>query len=232
MQRTDIVFKQLFEDGKSSLYDRGDTILRAGDTPSGVYLLASGWMKVYSLCEDGEPNIIMNLGPHDIFPLDWAVTGRLRDLSFGALEPTRVLRISREHFLQAFKSPEIAQAITLKLAAYFCNLSNELENLHYRSARERVAFRLVCLAQCFGEIRNEHTVINTHIPNEYIARSTNMTRETASREVSRLTQKGLIQNTNGYIIIKDLVGLQREISKSFCWPNSTSSRQSRAFSLS
>jgi CRP-like cAMP-binding protein len=225
MQEPDSVFKQLFKDGKSFLYNRGDTILRAGDTPSGVYLLVEGWVKVYSLCEDGESNIIMNFGPQDLLPLDWAVTGAMRDISFTALEPTRALRISRNHFLKASTDPAVTRATALKLADYFCNLSSELENLHYRSARERVAFRLVRLASYFGEKKNGHIVIRTHVPNEYIARSTNMTRETASREISRFTQKGLIQNANGYIIIKDLSALQHEISKSFDWPANSVNKQ-------
>lgn len=230
MQRSDTVLKQLFETGKSFLYGRGDTILRAGDTPSGVYMVVSGWVKVYSLCEDGEPNIIMDLGSPDIFPLDWAITGSCRELSFTALEPTQVRRISRERFQQAFANPQTAQAVTMKLTYYFRNLSSELENLHYRSARERVAFRLLCLADCFGENKDGHVIVNLRVPNEYIARSTNMTRETASREISRLSQKGLVQNTNGYIIIKDMAALQREVGKSFQWPTDAFNGLRKTFS--
>jgi CRP-like cAMP-binding protein len=208
---------QLFTDSSRQMsYDRGDVIIRAGDMPSGVYLIIAGWIKVYNLCEDGEQNIIMSLATDDIFPLEWAVSGNLHDVSFMALEPTTVLRISQDLFRQnLLTSPPIAQAALQKLALYFFQLSNQLEHLPYRSARERVAFRLVSLAADFGKLRAEHVTLMRHIPNDYIARSTNMTRETASREISWLTKRGFIERRNDYIIIKNLPALKKEVGKSF-----------------
>lgn len=216
MQKTDNVLAKLFEDSRYILYQRGDTIIRAGDIPSGLYLITAGWVKVYSLCEDGEMNIIMNLSSGDIFPLDWTVTGRLHDVTFAALEATTVQRIPKEKFVRAMKnSVDISAAASFKLASYLLRLSHELEHLPYRSARERVAFRLVSLADYFGNTDDGQVVIRVHVSNEYIARSTNMTRETASREMSRLARKGLIQNVNGYILIKDLAVLKNEVGKTF-----------------
>jgi CRP/FNR family transcriptional regulator, cyclic AMP receptor protein len=216
MKKMDNILARLFEDSRYFLYERGDTIIRAGDTPSGVYLITTGWVKVYSLCEDGEINIIMNLGDGDIFPLDWAITGRLHDITFAALDATTVQRIPREKFIRALRGNiEISTAASFKLASYLLRLSYELEHLPYRSARERVAFRLVCLAEHFGEKNGDQITIRARISNEYVARSTNMTRETASREMSRLARKRLIQTVNGYIHIKDMAALTKEVGKTF-----------------
>lgn len=205
-----------FEGGRQFTYDRNEVIIRAGDNPSGVYFITAGWVKLYSLCEDGEVNIIMSLGAGDVFPLAWALTGITRDVTFGALEDTQVLRISREAFLEAASANLVAsQAVSTALADYFFRLADELENLHYRSARERVAFRLLCLAEYFGHPEGEHVKLDIRIPNEYIARSTNMTRETASRVISRFAQKELVRNIDGYLTITDLVALRHEAGKDF-----------------
>lgn len=211
---------RLFKDGRQFNYQRGDTIIRAGDIPSGVYFIVSGWVKVYSLCDDGESNIIMSLRRGEVFPLAWAVTGISRDVNFCALEATSVLRLPREQFIQAMQADRtVSRTILLALARCFFSLSDELENLNYHSARERVIFRLVCLADCFGQLSGGRITINHHIPNEYIARSTNMTRETASREIGRLTQKKLILNVNGRIVIPDLAALKNEAGKNFSLPS-------------
>lgn len=210
------ILTELFQNGRQYLYGRGDTVIRAGDTPSGVYLITDGWIQVYSLCDNGESNIISSLARADIFPLEWAISGKLHDVTFAALGTTRLLRIPRDHFIRITDSdPQIARTMSQILTDYYFRLSRELENLPYRSARERVAFRLISLADRFGDSQGPEVVIGQHVPNEYIARSSNMTRETASREVSRLHQKGLIRNKNGYIIIKDLAGLKHEAGKSF-----------------
>ena len=216
MQKTDDTLAHLFEDSRYFLYERGDTVIRAGDTPSGVYIITDGWIKVYSLCEDGEMNIIMNMTKGDIFPLDWTVTGRLHDVTFAALEATTVQRISKEKFVRALKSNiDVSAAASFKLASYLVRLSHELEHLSYRSARERVAFRLVSLADHFGMPDGDQIVIRTRVSNEYVARSTNMTRETASREMSRLARKGLVNTIDGHIHIINLLALKNEVGKTF-----------------
>jgi CRP-like cAMP-binding protein len=216
MQKADTTLARLFESSRYFLYGRGDTIIRAGDIPSGAYLITSGWVKVYALCEDGETNIIMNLHDGDVFPLDWAVTGHLHDVTFAALEPTTVQRIPKEAFTRALKrDPEFAAAASHKLASYLERVSHELEHLSYHSARERVAFRLVCLSEHFGEQRDGGISIRVKVSNEYVARSTNMTRETASREMSRLGRKGIIRHVDGYILITDASALKGEVGKAF-----------------
>jgi len=216
MDQTDTVLLQLFtEHSRPLLYGRGDTIIRAGDTPSGIYFITRGWVHVYSLCDDGEPNIIMSLGIADVFPLTWALSDDLREVSFEALEITEVLRMSKEQFSRSlYAHPQIARAASLKLTHYFSRLSNELEHLHYHSARERVAFRLISLAEYFGRTQSNQITLDLRVPNEFIARSSNMTRETASREISWMIKKGFVERQNGYIIIKNLDALRNEADKS------------------
>jgi CRP-like cAMP-binding protein len=216
MQIRDITLQDVFKDGKELRYVAGDIILRAGDTPSGFYFITEGWVKVYSLCDNGEPNIIMSLTVGDVFPMEWAFSETLHEVSFAAVADTRVRRVSRDHFITALTvNPGIVQAASRKLVRYLFQLSSELENLPYRSAREKVAFRLVSLATYFGQKSDSLIIIGPRVPNEYIARSTSMTRETASREMSWLARKGLIGHAGGHIIIKDMAGLEKEVGKDF-----------------
>jgi CRP/FNR family cyclic AMP-dependent transcriptional regulator len=216
MDQADALPSLFTETGRELMYERGNTIIRAGDTPSGVYLITDGWIQVYNLCHDGEPNIIMSLRSGDIFPLEWIVSGVLHEVSFAAVTTTTVLRVSKEHFTQNLKAnPRMMQAVLRKMSYYFCQLSSELEHLPYHSARERVAFRLVSIAQYLGQVESDNVNLTLPIPNEFIARSSNMTRETASREISWLIRKGFIERQNGYIVIKNLPELKREASRGF-----------------
>ncbi len=213
MHNIDHALLAMFSDhSRQAHYETGDMVIRAGDMPSGVYLITNGWVKVYCLSGDGEPNIMMSLGAGDIFPLMWAISGRLRDVSFKAMEHTTTLRISRERFVQGLRNdPKVAEALLSKLADYLWGMCDELENLSYRSARERVAFRLLSLAERFGQSQPQtgKTALSLKVPNEYIARSSNMTRETTSREISWLAKKNVIEHQGSHIIIHDLSELKR-----------------------
>ncbi|HEY5442485.1 MAG TPA: Crp/Fnr family transcriptional regulator [Candidatus Saccharimonadales bacterium] len=207
---------QLFESGRHVMYHKDDVIVRPGDVPSGVYYVVSGGVKLYSLCLNGEPNILMTLCAGEIFPIAWAVSGVTRDIGFAALDTVAALRLSRSAFLQAVLSDNSLMNEAIQgLAHHFFTLTGEMDNLQYRSAREKVVYRLIFLASHFGEHDQGLTTITARITNDYIARSTNMTRETASRELSRLSRKQLIRVERGKIIIPDLLRLRNEISQHF-----------------
>ncbi|MGC1177370.1 MAG: Crp/Fnr family transcriptional regulator, partial [Candidatus Saccharimonadales bacterium] len=204
---------QLFQKGRSLLYERNEIVIRAGDTPSGIYYVVSGWIKVYSLSKTGEANIIMTLLPGEVFPVAWAVTGVLHEITFAALDATELRRISHEQFTHVLRSrPRVAHVILRTLGQHFFALASELDNLQYRSARERIVFRVIFLAGCFGRREEQQVTIPKRVPVEYIARSTNLTRETASRELRRLHHKKIISLEKGRITIPDITRLRNEIS--------------------
>lgn len=208
--------RDLFTTGREFVYERDDIIIRSGDTPSGVYFITKGWVKAYSLCRDGEQNIFATLYEGEAFPVAWAVTGQLRDVNFAAVDTVEVWRISHEEFIAGIaKDAEMAQAALQSLGQTFFSMVSELDNLFYHCARERVVYRLFSVASRFGHRSGKRVVIKKRIPNEYIARSTNMTRETASREMSRLVRKQLIEHDRDHLVIADINLLKREIGSGF-----------------
>jgi CRP-like cAMP-binding protein len=210
---------QLFDEGRHLLYEKDDIIIRPGDTPSGLYYIVAGWVKVYSLCKDGEPNIIMTHCSGEAFPLAWAISGSMRDVGFAALGHTEIRRITLDQFLQATSdAPHLMHEAVQALAYHFSTLTTELDNLQYRSAREKVVFRLIFLASRLGQSNNSNedsVLIKARVTNDYIARSTSITRETASRELSRLNRRQLIRTIEGCILIPSLSNLSHEISRDF-----------------
>jgi len=202
----------LFQTGRCLTYEKDEIIIRAEDIPSGVYYISSGWVKAYALNKDKEASIVMTLLPGDVFPCAWALTGIDYDLNFAALGETELLRIPTKRFNEAIKNDAaLSQELLQIFANNFFTLTNELNNIQYHTAREKIVYRLLFLAKCFGKQENNKVIISKHIPNEYIARSTNMTRETTSREMSRLTRKRLIRHTEEQIIISDIDGLLNEV---------------------
>ena len=69
-----------FTQFRSFPYKKGDIILRAQDSPSGVYFIESGFVRVYSFTEDGEENLHLIYKEGEIFPLVWVYTNS--DLRF------------------------------------------------------------------------------------------------------------------------------------------------------
>ena len=222
MQTADARLVQLFAaSGRPLMYERGDTIIRAGEGEpvSEVFMIVHGWVQMYGLSRAGEPNVVMCLHAGDIMPLNLVLSGNSgREESFSALETTRAIRIQKDYLMKVIQDDsQIGLLIARKLNDYCERLSSELINMPHRSARERVAYRLVSLAGHFAEPGSDRALLRLRISNEFLARSTNMTRETASREVSWLTKRGYIKRDNGYIAINSLSALKQEVGKDFQW---------------
>jgi CRP-like cAMP-binding protein len=63
----------LFDGGVTLPYKAGEVILRAGDTPSGVYLITKGTVKISSTNDKDEEVVRVIIGYGEIFPLLWAM---------------------------------------------------------------------------------------------------------------------------------------------------------------
>jgi CRP-like cAMP-binding protein len=60
---------EFFQKQKSRAYKKRQLILRADDTPNVVYFIEKGYIKAYSLTENGDEIDIVFYKPGEIFPL-------------------------------------------------------------------------------------------------------------------------------------------------------------------
>ncbi len=91
-------------------------------------------------------------------------------------------------------------------------LISELETMSMANVYEKIAHYLLYLAEHFGK-QNDHTAkILIPLSIGDLAAVINVTRETISRNLSRLQRKGLI-STGQNIIIPDIEKLRKEINK-------------------
>lgn len=186
-------------------YKKGETIIRPEDEPSGVFLIEWGFVKAYTITKYGEENLLIVRSTGSVFPMIWAFTDEHRKVTYEAMEPTSLWRVSKTDYLAFLdKHAEILPVILdMAIEAYRLH-SERVMTLSYRTARERIISFLLVGADRFG-LENKDGSITIHAPYKQsdIASSVNATRETTSREINALKKKGLLASQNGSIIIKD-----------------------------
>ena len=194
-----------FKHGTKLSYQKGEYILRPGETPSGVFYIEKGLVKAFNISKYGEENLLIIRRDHEIFPLIWAITGQERSIIYQALGPTVVWRISREDYMNFLSSHTDALPPILDMAVeLYRRHSERILNLQYRTVRERVISFLLTMSARFGEPKDDGNIfINVPLRQQDIASSINASRETASRELTYLERKGLIKTEPPFITIKD-----------------------------
>jgi CRP/FNR family transcriptional regulator, cyclic AMP receptor protein len=206
---TETLAGTLFTHARQQTFRKNQVIIQAEENPLGIYYITDGWVRGVSPCENGDVNIVQTYFAHDIFPLPWILTNTLPNVTFIANTETNVLRLSYTHFMEELtQSPDLSLEILRFLAQQKLTMAEEYAFLQYKSARLRVIYRLLALAHKFGHASGPAVALTTPVTNEYIARSTHMTRETASREVNRLIRTGHISHQNGQYVIQDYAALK------------------------
>lgn len=217
--------KALFHKGKRFEYQKNDTILRARETPRGVYLIESGLLKMYSLSKQGDEHVLDFFGDADLFPIIWPFRRSVRSMYYEALAPTVLWMIPRDTFQEFIGAHQDVMAEMLeKLVDRYHLYVGRIDNLLYSDALERSAYRLLSLANRFGVPAEDGSIaIEALITHEDLAHSISTTRETFGRSMSRMQKRGLIgYDEKRHIVIKDLAGLARIIGRDeseAMWPD-------------
>ncbi len=180
---------QIFE-GPTQRYQKGDVIIGAGDEPAGVFLIEAGFVKVYSIAENGSLRVHVFYGVGDVFPLIWALRDELRPVNYEAMTDLRVQKLPRQKFLEFIDSDvKAANALNQKLIDSFRLYADRLENMEHSSAPQKVAYRLASLIDRFGK----NDVLTAPFTHQDIADSLHISRETVSRAVENLSSQGIIK---------------------------------------
>lgn len=203
----------LFAAGRDIHYKKNEYIIRAEDQPSGVYIVQQGIVKAFSSNDKGEQYTHLLYAAGEIFPLVWGISGTWKAINFQAVDDVVVRRISREHFMNiATGDKQAATQLLQYIARYLVVYSERVENLTYHYASERVAYRLLFLADRFGSAdAHGHILLKLPLTQDDIAAATSLTRRTVSRELGRLQRKGCIDIKQRTICITDLPMLQNEL---------------------
>lgn len=205
--RTQLI--DFFKTGTKLQYKKGESIVRAGDEPRGIYYITEGFVKAYAITKYGEENNLIVRQHNDIFPLIWAFTGLHRDITYEALSDTTLWRAARSDFLEFLKKNEHAVPVILDMAIDAYRLHSErVMTLEYRTVKERLASFLLTHVERFGGKGEKGASLSAPIRRHDIAASINASRESISRELSALAKKGYIDLTTPYIEITDPEGLK------------------------
>jgi CRP/FNR family transcriptional regulator, cyclic AMP receptor protein len=205
----------LFTKGQPLLFEKAHIIIGNEDQPNGIYYITTGYVKVYSINTDGSQNIRIILGSGDVFPIIWAYLGTYNEtLFYEAMSVCSLWRLSREWFLNLIEHDlAISNAMALQLAQQSSILTNRMENLEYRKARDRLVYRLLFLASRFGIREHGLLRIETPLTHEILASTINLTRESVSRELEKLEKENLIERSGHSIVIFDVQGLARLLNR-------------------
>jgi CRP/FNR family transcriptional regulator len=198
-----------FSTYKKIVYKKREIILRAEDTPSGVYFIESGYVREYAIFPEGQELTLFLSNPKDVFPIRWTFTSSVNTKFFEAFTPTVVYRAPQEAFLAFLKqNPDLLFSFTAYTLTRWSFFLEKTEQLVYGSATGKIAYILLMLMQRHGKKEDGVWKIAVPFTHKDLGSLMGSTRETVSIEMQKLIKNGVITHEQQLLTIHDVAFLK------------------------
>jgi CRP/FNR family transcriptional regulator/CRP/FNR family cyclic AMP-dependent transcriptional regulator len=192
-------------------FARDEVIFAMHERADGLFVVASGRVKVSIPSTEGKEIIIATLGPGQIFGEMALIDDEPRSASVVAQLATSTYRIRRFEFERLLDShPGIARKLLRELSLRLRRANAQMESLVTLDVVGRLARFLIDLARQHGQLLGNGWVAVRRPTHQDIANSIGTTRETVTRLMSDLEQRGQVVNEGKMSYLREEV-LRREV---------------------
>ncbi|EKD65373.1 MAG: transcriptional regulator, Crp/Fnr family [uncultured bacterium] len=195
---------EFFTRFKYQKYKKGEILVRADDDPPGIFYLKSGRVKEYAISKKGDELVVNMFKPISFFPMSWAINNTPNMYFFEAIIDIEVWRAPKDKVLEFIKAnPDVLCDLLSRVYRGTDGMMTRMTYLMAGNAYARLITELIIHAKRFGN--------PLRISEKDLAASSGMTRETISREMKTLKDKGLVSFQKNTLTIKNLKELENEL---------------------
>src|SRR6185503_2994750 len=191
-------------------YPRNSVILFEDDPGDALYIVATGQVKVVLIGEDGREVILSVLGDGDFFGEMSLIDDEPRSAHVIAMKDSQLLVLRRDDFQSRLEEqPKIALKLLRVLVERLRRADEKIGGLVLLDVNGRVAQLLLDLADESGGPR-----ITRRLTHHTIAQMIGSSRETVSRTMRELVDKGYIEISRREILVRDRAALEASAGRS------------------
>ena len=199
-------------------YQRGEVIFHQDDPGDRLYFVAGGMVKISIASSEGRETDIALLSSGDCFGEMSVLDGGRRSATAVAVEQTQTMISTREDFLTFLNDHvQVAIQIIALMAQRIRNTDEMMGDMVFLDVPERVAKKLLELADNYSESRDDQGGITVPVGHEELSRLVGSGREVVSRALATYRRMGLLTTSRGRITIDDIERLEHVITG---WPPS------------
>jgi CRP/FNR family transcriptional regulator, cyclic AMP receptor protein len=175
-------------------FKKGSILLYQGEAPRMAYIIKSGHVKVYTINNAGEEQIVTFHSANDIFPSPW-LFGKTAATQYyyETFSDCEVLTLPRDILLERIHASPHAPAIIDYLATNYIGMLMRVTALEQSRAREKIMFTLYQLLFRYGT-ENKPGIFTIDLPltHSVIASLVGLTRETTTAELNNLKKQKIV----------------------------------------
>lgn len=191
-----------------NFYKKGEVIFAEGNSPTGLYCVHQGKIRVYKTGDEGRDHIVRFAKAGDVVGYRSLVSGDHYSVSAAALEDSVVCCIPRKDFLDLLSADgRLSMRVIELLSGELQRAEQQIVNLAQKPVRERLAETLLVLKNVYGTVNGDDSALNIQLSREELASVVGTATETLVRGLAELKRANLIATDKRKIHILDVDGL-------------------------
>lgn len=202
---SDELIEKIGRMSRMETFEKGDTIFAEGCSCTGMYIVASGAVKIYKIGPDGREHVLHVSEPGDTFgEAAMFLQSPAYPANAGAVKKTVAVFIPKRQMLELLEEDcRLSFQVLGSLAAWNHKLVTKLELLALKDASSRLAGYMLARVR-----ENGRAEFEISIPKQTLASQLAISSETLSRLLNRFEAQGLIESSGRHVAITDQAGLQ------------------------
>ncbi|NRG30872.1 Crp/Fnr family transcriptional regulator [Niallia circulans] len=191
---SDLEIKKITDVVHHKLFKKGEMIIEEGDISTSLYIIHSGKVKLSKLTIQGKEQIVHLLTTGDFFgESNLFHDDMVMNLSCHALEDTKICVLKKQDFDQIMLSnPGISFKLLKTITKRLSHTEDLARMLATKDPEVRIADMLLEFCEKFGTEHQNTVLITLPITREEISSYVGLTRETISRKLAKLVDKGIL----------------------------------------
>jgi CRP-like cAMP-binding protein len=183
---------------------KGQSLFKEGDDGDHLFVVSSGKVKLGTKSIDGRENLLMILGPGDMFGELSLFDSGPRTATATAVTDSKLLALGQDKVIPWVKEhPEVSLQLLARLASRLRRTNEVVGDLVFSDVPGRVAKALIDLGVKFGEKRSEGLFVNHDLTQEELAQLVGASRETVNKALADFAQRGWLRLEARSVMILD-----------------------------
>ena len=185
-------------------------LFRKGEAGKHAYVIISGRLKVAASAEDGKETVLRIMDPGEVIGEIALFDSQPRSGTVTALDPAELLVIQRRDLLPFLEShPRTAIKLLETLAVRLRTISAQLEDRVFLNLPNRLAKKLLALANTYGKQTPGGLRIELHLKQGELGEMVGVSRESINKQLRAWTSDGVLHSERGFITIQRADELER-----------------------
>jgi CRP/FNR family transcriptional regulator len=184
-------------------FAKSQVIFHDDATGQYMYVVKSGRVKVSRWLPSGREVILAFHGTGEYFGEMSLIDGKTLPATVTSMAPTTILSLHRARFLELMGQQSFSLALLRELCGRFRDAWRQIEVLthHHAEARLRMALHQMCANK--GTATAEGTRIEVPLTHRELASMSGVSRETVTRVLGQLGERGLVRMDGRRIVVPD-----------------------------